>query len=198
MLITVNCQAQKVIHRSLDAEGIQKLEIHSDQVFLIKIETLDTDTIEIITEVEGENYENVVLSVQDSQGVLRVTTAYTPYFEAANDKLAAHKVISIEMTLQVPKNLEVFVSSFIASVEAVGTYESFYTGLNNGNCTLHEFLGNAQLNSRHGFIKVYAKSGVFGKAISQRGKVANNLPELGLYEVIAQSVNGDVILEPTQ
>ncbi|MDC8002543.1 hypothetical protein POV27_00640 [Aureisphaera galaxeae] len=191
-------KAQKVIQRSLDAEGIKKLEITSDQVFLIKLEAKDTETIEIKTLVEGENYENVVLSVEEKEGVLRVKTGYTPYFEGANDKLAAHKVISIEMTLIIPENLSVFVSSFIASVQATGFFENLYTGLNNGNCTLQDFLGNAQLNSRNGFIHVTAEAGVMGTAHSQRGKVNNSLPKTGWYEVTAQSVNGDVILKPSQ
>ncbi|GAB5398516.1 MAG: hypothetical protein Aureis2KO_01010 [Aureisphaera sp.] len=196
--IIFSCQSQKVIQRSLDAENIEKIEIASDQVFLIKLQTIATETIEILTEVEGENYENVLLSAHEKNGTLYIKTGYTPYFEAANDKLAAHKVISIEMTLLIPKNLSVYVSSFIASVEAQGEFKNLYTGLNNGNCTLTNFLGDAQLNSRHGFISVHADLGVKGKAFSQRGKVENTLPKEGWYEVSAQSVNGDVILKPTQ
>ncbi|MBX2828103.1 MAG: hypothetical protein KTR22_08065 [Flavobacteriaceae bacterium] len=197
-LCVLPCQAQKVIQRSLDAKGVEKLEIVSDQVFLIKVETGSTDTIEVHTEVEGENYENVVLSVNKVEGTLRITTGYTPYFEAANDKLAAHKVISIEMTVTLPKHRSVFISSFLASVEASGSFENLYTGLNNGNCTLTDFLGNAQLNSRHGFIKVFAQPGVSGKAQSVRGRVENLLPAEGWYEVVAQSVNGDVIMKSSQ
>ncbi len=192
------CWGQKIIQRSLDAAGIKRVEITSDQVFFIKIEASNTPTIQVHTEVEGENYENVVLSLSEKDGTLAVKTGYTPYFEANNDKLAAHKVISIEMTLSIPENLEVFISSFIASVEATGVFKNLYTGLNNGNCTLTNYLGDAQLNTRNGFIKVNAQAGVHGTAFSQRGRVEDQLPETGFYKVEAQSVNGDVILAPSQ
>ncbi len=185
---------QKTIEKGWEDIGIDKIEIISDQIFRIEAKSKDTRFINLRTEIEGENYENVVIDTAIKDKTLTITTGFTPYFNAANDKLAAHKVISIELYLEVPEGKELFVSSMLASFKAEGVFENIYTGLFRGNCELINYRGNAQLNTRHGNIEVYAQPSVKGLAKSQRGYIVLDLPITGNYLVEARSVNGDISL----
>ncbi len=186
--------AQKVLQKEWDASGISKLVIESDEVFNIKITSEKTNTIKIDTHVEGENYEDVVLGVIEKEKSLILNTGYSPYFEAKNDKLAAHKVIAIEMEVTLPETMMVSIRSGIASVEGYGSFKSFEAGLESGNCILYNFRGNALLQTKQGAITVYAKENVKGKAISKRGIIHNTLPMKGKYTINAESIDGTIRL----
>jgi len=190
--------AQKILEKSWDAADVQRLEIISDQVFKIKIVSAATETIRLITRIEGENFENVVVNVFEEQHTLLLTTGYTPYFEAANDKLAAHKVISIEMELLLPSHIAVFIQGAIVSVDTEGTFRKIHLELDTGNCLLTNFNGDAQLNTKNGNITVYGDSNVFAIGETKRGTLRNELSSPGKFSVKAQSVNGDIILLKSQ
>ncbi|NND61995.1 MAG: hypothetical protein HKN48_02250 [Flavobacteriaceae bacterium] len=198
MLAGLTTSAQKTIEKGWEAIGIDKIQIISDQVFNIEVIAKPSDYFYVRTEIDGENYENVVVDTSIKNKTLTIATGFTPYFDAANDKLAAHKVISIEMFIEIPENKEFLVSSLLASFKAQGNFKNVYTALFQGNCTLEDFEGNAQLNTRHGNINVSAVNNVKGDAISKRGKVKNTMDTIGIYLVKAQSVNGDISLSKSQ
>jgi hypothetical protein len=190
--------AQKILEKSWDAKEIEGLEIISDEVFKINLFSEETDQIQLITRIEGENYEQVVVQVSEAHQTIRLTTGYTPYFEATNDKLAAHKVISIEMDLYVPEHLEVFIQGAIVSVETLGVFKKLRLELDTGNCELHGFEGDALLNTKSGNITVYGKSDVFATGATKGGTLRNELSSPEKFRVRAQSVNGDITLLKSQ
>ena len=75
--------------------------LDSDTVFTVRLSSEKTDKIRINTHVEGEYHENVVVNTSEENKTLTVTTGYSPFFEKENDKLAAHKVIAIDMELEI-------------------------------------------------------------------------------------------------
>ncbi len=190
--------AQKILEKSWNANEIQGLEIISDEVFKINLFSEATGRIQLITRIEGENYEHVVVEISEVHQTLRLTTGYTPYFEATNDKLAAHKVTSIEMDIHIPKHLEVFIQGSIVSVETRGVFQKLRLELDTGNCELHGFEGDASLNTKSGNITVYAGSEVFATGETKRGTMRNELRSPGKFRVRAQSVNGDITLLKSQ
>ncbi|MEZ4859473.1 MAG: hypothetical protein R2781_11755 [Flavobacteriaceae bacterium] len=189
--------SQKVIEKSWDTSVFDKLEIVSDEVFKIKIETKPTSVIKLTTKIEGENFENVTLEASEKVKTLTLKPTYSPYFEAKNNKLAAHKLISIEMTLTLPESMEVFINATIASLEMHGKILNLDVNLRDGHCVLYNFIGNASLNTKQGDITVFAKENVSGIASSKNGMVLNQLLNEGLYLLKAQSVNGNISLLKT-
>lgn len=187
-------QAQKVLDKAWDAASIRKLEIISDEIYHITVLSKETDDIRIITVVEGEHYENVVLNTSFLKGTRTITIGYTPYFEPPNDKLAAHKVISIKMVIHVPSRMEVAVKGALASVETTGVLSQLSLALEEGSILLNAFEGDAELKTKSGNITVHAKQSVQGFGKSKRGTVQNTLNEKGKFVVWAKSVNGDISL----
>ena len=190
--------AQKILEKSWNVNEFQGLEIISEEIFKINLFSEVSDQIQLITRIEGENYEHVAVQVSEANQTLRLTTGYTPYFEATNDKLAAHKVISIEMDIHIPKHLEVFIQGAIVSVETRGVFQKLRLELDTGNCELYDFQGDALLNTKSGNITVYARSEVFAIGKSKRGTMRNELRSPGKFQVRAQSVNGDITLLQSQ
>jgi len=186
--------SQRTIEKAWEAHRFQKLEVVSNQVYHIKLVPQKANKIKLLTTIQGENAENIVVPISEANNTLTITTAYRPFYDPKNDKLAAHKVISIEMVVYLPEAMEVFIEANIASVECRGAINNLSVNLRDGNCFLYDFEGNAHINTREGTIAVWASSQVAGRAISRHGEIKNELPEKGKYSLYAESVNGMISL----
>ena len=182
------------MERSWDVSAFNEVSIVSDEVFFIKIIAGETSKIKLEAKASGEYCEYVVLDISEEKNKLQIATGYTPYFEAANDKLAAHKVMSIQLELLVPENMAIKVFSKLASFYGEGRFKNAEVILEDGQCVFALFKGNAKIKTRNGNVVVSAKGGVAGTAISNYGTVINNLPSTGKYKIKVQSVNGDITL----
>jgi len=194
----IPCLAQKIMHKEYDASQVETLIITSNEIFTIEIHTGTTAKIMVETNVEGENYEQVILNTTNDGKVMSLGTSYAPYFEAFNDKLAAHKLIAIDMKITIPENIAVQVNAKIASVDARGSYRNLEVSLENGNFRLTDFEGNATVYTKQGDIIVYASSDVSGDGISKYGRVKNLLGDSGKYHIKAESITGDISLFQTK
>lgn len=195
-LLSFNCFSQKIIEKDIDASSINNIVINSDLVNNISLLSNNTNVIKVITKIEGEHYENVVLGLIEKDQKLFVNPDYSPFFKANNDKLAAHKVQSIEIKLIIPERLDISIKSKIASVFSRGSFNSIFVTLDNGNCTLQEFVGDAILKTKNGFISVYTKERIYGEALSKRGIINNELSKNNnsKYRIIAETKEGSISL----
>lgn len=189
-----NSFAQKIIEREIDAAHLAVIEINSNDLFAIRISSEKTNKIKIKTRIEGENFENVVLSIVEKNETLTIIPEYSPYFNVKNDKLAAHKVIAIELDLFIPENFEIYIKSTLASIETLGSFKLISALLERGNCTFNTFKGNAIVKTNRGEIIIYANRETTGIAISKYGLVINELSNSGVYSIKAESIRGDISL----
>lgn len=191
-----NCYSQKIIERDFDATLINSIEINSDIINSVLIHSEKTNHIKIIARIEGEHYENVVLSMVEKDNILFLKPDYAPFFEAENDKLAAHKVQSIELEIIVSEDIEISITSIMASITTHGKFKALKALLGNGNCNLQEFAGDAYLKTKIGSIVVSTKENIFGKAISKKGIIVNQLSENknSKYTIIAETNMGEISL----
>lgn len=190
--------AQKILEKTWNAATITTLEITSDEIFRINVTTIPTETIVLKTRVEGEYAENVVLTAFEEEKRLSISTGFSPYYQPKNDKLAAHKVLSIEMDLLLPEGKSVWIKGAIVSVETFGAFENLTLLLRTGNCVLRNFSGNGTIGTWDGNIEVFAQKGVYGTGKTEHGNVVNELWETGIFKLQAQSVNGDITLLKSQ
>ena len=190
--------SQKLVEKQLDATRFEHIIISSEIINTLVIMSEATDQIRIVNKVAGENYENVILTTSEENKTLKIGTSYSPYFIAENDKLAAHKVMSIDIELTLPNFLFVEVHTPIASISVKGNYSNFHAYLENGDCQLNNFLGNAAIKTKQGNIEVHAKENVSGRAFSANGSVVNYLPGKAKYTIIAESRDGNISLLQTK
>jgi len=190
--------SQKIVEKRIEASKIEKVIINGNAIHKISIRTEKTEEIEVLCHIEGESYENIILTTFEADNILTVGTSTTPYFVVENDKLAAHKVMYIEVMIVLPEHLNVFINSEIAAVETEGNYKYLYLLLENGNCIISHFSGDANIQSKHGDIFVYAEKNVSGRAISKYGNVINTLHSGGKFNLMAESRDGNISLIETK
>lgn len=192
---SIYCTAQKTIQKEFSAAGVQKLSVKDDAIYKITIHSSEEKIIKVSLHVSGEHSESIVIEENISEKTLSLKTGFMPFFTLENDKLAAHKLMAIEMKLTVPSYMAVEIQSKLASVFAEGKYKNLLVSLENAPCHLHNFSGNAHLKTVSGDITVVAYSTVSGTAVSQHGIVKNELSSDGKFFVEAESINGSIILQ---
>ena len=188
--------SQKIIEKELDATLYNTIEISSDEIHHINLISTNLNTISINIRIEGKDHKNIVLSLLEKNKTLFIEPDTTPFFKSINDKLAAHKVQSIEIELKIPKRFDISIISKTASLTSSGSFKSIFTSLENGNCTLTNFEGNANLSSKSGFINVSSKANIKGDARSKSGFITNELLDnlRSNYKIIAETKDGDISL----
>lgn len=194
LLGSLTTVAQKVVQKQWDTTGIQRVQVLSDSIFKIEVKSVPGDQILVEAAIEGELYENLVLDGLNKEGILSLKVGLTPFFEAANDKLAAHKVVSVSLKIQMPEALTLVVSSRLADLLTEGPFRHVQAALYNGRLSMVNFKGTATLSTHHGPIDVEAFGPVYGIATSKNASVSNQLPKEGLLPIRAQSVNGAIRL----
>ena len=120
LFISSEIYPQKIVQKQWAASAVDTILIASDEIYRVRISSAPAEIITLAASVEGELYESVIVKEFISGGTLRIDTGFSPYFSPKNDKLAAHKVMSVEMSLIVPKHIAVVVHSKMASVVATG------------------------------------------------------------------------------
>ena len=192
------CWAQKIIQKEFSAESISSLVILDDNIFKIEIKSSKNSEIILNVHISGEHSESVVIEEKIAQEKLTIHTGFAPFFNLENDKLSAHKIMAIEVELIIPEHISVEIKSKLATVEAEGKLINLAIFLENGNCALRNFLGNAHLETVVGNITVHAQNNVSGTAFSKFGTVENTLPKKGRFFIEAESNYGNISLLQTE
>ncbi|MDW5289981.1 hypothetical protein [Formosa sp. PL04] len=183
--------AQKRVDKSIDAQDITTLQINGKNCFKIHVISTHTNQIVIQTRIDGEHSEEMIVITRKSNDSLYVSTQFQPLFEADNDKLSAHKLMSIELEIQIPKHFNLNIKSDISSVVTQGVFNTAFIELNQGNCRLESFVGSATINTIQGSIYVETNFANV-KASSRHGVVTIQRLISGENQLDLKSIHGDI------
>lgn len=197
LFFALQTQAQKTTNKTISSKGISEVIIDGSSVFKISIETIKANNISIQSYVEGENNEHVVLLTKIINNQLHISCPYQPLYVAANDKLSVHKLISIEIKLRIPEQLNISISSNIASVFMSGIYHKVTTELINGSFNAEKFNGNLLVNTIHGNIDL--KTNLANVEVSSKhGTVEQEKLTPGNSFIVLNSINGNITVTKTE
>ncbi|WP_031426692.1 hypothetical protein [Flavimarina sp. Hel_I_48] len=189
--------AQKKVEKLVDARGISGVVINDDSVFQIEVTTGNTDKITMASVINGENFETAYITSEVVDGMLQISSSRAPYFKDVDDKLAAHKVLSITLMLIMPENLELWIDSSLASVKATGEFSLVNLNLGRGDCSLRTFRGSGTVNTLSGAIHVETLDCKI-EAESRHGiKNVDNTPR-GTAHLQLRSLTGDITVTQNQ
>lgn len=194
--ITSVC-AQKSTEKIWNADVINTIVIDGENVFNITVSNSPSNTILLKVKIEGEHANQLVMVDSIVNKQLYISSSFQPLFVKDNDKLSAHKVMSVEYQLLVPKNIKLEIKSNIGSVDLVGTYPSVFIELNQGNCNLKQFLGNASINTVNGDINIetdHAKVEAFTKT----GQITLTQFKFLKFNLNCHTINGDIKITKTE
>lgn len=190
-LISLAGYSQKDTSLLYDAGEIKKLYIITEEVFKINIKTGETDKITLSTHSEGEYYNDISLEMAVEQDKMVLSSKFPSRLQGGYDKLSAQKVFSMEITLEIPEGLEVYVKSNMGSLTGSGSYKYLEAELRTGNCKLENFKGNALINTYSGRTEVETSNATV-IASSRSGKVSLPVYLSGPNKIEIRSISGDI------
>lgn len=165
--------AQKVVKKSIINPEITTINVDANNCFELAIETTDNDEMVLEATIGGEYEKDLVLTSKQEGRTLQVNSGFQPIFKKPNDKLSAHKVVSIALKIYMPKNRSVNVFGGSCNVTVTGNYRKLKITVNEGNCTLNDVSESVMVKTRSGNISLYTK-GAYVKAKSKYGNVQSD------------------------
>lgn len=185
--------AQKKLHKMILVDDINLIQINTANCFKVELNTRQAKEINVEAEIEGEYIKDLDLEVKTIGSTILIEAGFVPSFENPNDKLSAHKVVSILLRLTIPtfKNVELYGTN--SRVMVNGEFKKLKISLSDGICELNDIQGEAFVNTQSGTIKVLANAAVI-KANSRYGNVEFNPISPGISNYELQTVTGNIEL----
>ncbi|WAC00838.1 hypothetical protein N7U66_11255 [Lacinutrix neustonica] len=196
--LSLPCQAQKVIEQSIENTAIKTVVIIDDAIFKIKIATTPRNKgIQLESKIDGEYAKDIILLTEMKNDTLFISSMFQPFFESKNDKLSAHKIVSVELVLVLPENLSVYAKSAIASAKIKGRYKRLTLEFAQGNTTIKNFIGEAIVNSVNGDIAIESNYALV-KTSSKTGVVKEEPLNSGIHHITLNTINGNISVTKTK
>lgn len=191
--------AQKKLMQSYANPDITGIYINSNEIFEIRLTASPVSEITVTTLIEGETFESSLLQIVVNDGILKITTGRTPDFIPYNDKLSAHKVLSIVLEITLPEGLDIDVYSTLAGVDGTGRFGQVQMNLGRGGCRLEgfRFRESAQINTLTGSITI-ATPTTSVTAQSRNGTVVIPKSFPAGEGLMLQSVDGDITVRKSE
>lgn len=189
--------AQKVVKKSIGDNDIELINIDVAHCYRLDLKTVKGNEVSIEATIDGEYKRELLLSLEQEGRTYYVSSGFQPVFENPNDKLSAHKVVSIALKILVPEYLEVYVYGRSCNVTASGNYRDLTISLNDGDCILRDVGEETIVATQSGNISVYAKAAAIS-ANTKYGEVSGDtIPEADNHYRLS-SVTGNIHLKKTE
>ncbi len=186
--------SQKTSRKEIRNEDITSVQILTDKCYQLQISTHRSKEVVVVASIEGEYQDNLIITFQEEVNTLIVAASFQPIFNVPNDKLSAHKVISIGLEVILPENIDIVVSGTNTSVMANGMFQKLSISLADGSCVLSNAYGVIAVKTHSGTVR-YLSDKTDVNASSKYGVVYRNEENNVLSKIILTSIKGDVFVK---
>lgn len=186
--------AQKVVKKTIVDSAISSFQIDAAYCFEMNIESVKSNVIVVEAIIDGEYKKDLVLNVNEEGATVSISAGFQPNFVNPNDKLSAHKVVSIALNIKLPEHKYVTVFGTSCNVAIEGTYKKIKVTLNDGTCSLVNVCENVDVATQSGTIYVKTKSGKVIRS-SKYGRIVEDKISDGDTEYLLSTVTGDIFIE---
>jgi len=193
----VNIHAQKLVRKAFIDPRTETIQIDAQYCYRIDLKTASSNEVEISASMEGEYAKDLLISIEQSGTTAMISADFQPLFINPNDKLSAHKVVSIALEIRVPEYKYVDVFGTNTNLYATGKYEDLNITLSDGRCTLENVSESVEVTTQKGDIRVMAPSGNI-VAESTYGNVEKGIIPFGYNQFILKTIEGDIFLTKTK
>ncbi|MEO9894299.1 DUF4097 family beta strand repeat-containing protein [Aurantibacter sp.] len=192
IVLAVNLlSAQKIVRKTIINNEIDAIEIDAENCFRINLKTSDSDEMLVQATIDGEYKQDLILNLKEEHSNIIVSTGFSPNFRNPNDKLSAHKVISISLDISVPENHNLQLNGTSCNIFATGVFKLLKVTLNDGVCNLKEVSHNALVLTQSGDINISAFQAEIN-ANSKYGIVEKNVIPVGTNYFDLKTITGDI------
>ena len=188
---------QKVISKSYPASLDTLVQIDTEKCYQAEISAYEGETVIVEAWMEGEYAEALTINITEEGNTLWIAADPNPEYKFPNDKLSAHKVVSISLKVRIPAYRDVQVFGTSCNVMLSGAFNAVDVVLNDGNCTLNQVAQNVKVNTQSGHIRLNSLKGVI-KAVSHYGEVLQDDIPQGEKHFDLETVSGDITLQRTK
>ena len=138
-----------------------------------------------------------MIGVEEDGSNVLISAGFQPNFVNPNDKLSAHKVVSIAMDISLPEYTQVTLFGTNANIIVTGLYKHLNVSLADGNCRLANVSETIEVKTQKGNIFLTAREGKID-AKSNYGDVINEAIPSGDSYYRLHSVEGDIQVKRTE
>lgn len=190
-------QGQKLVKKAFVGPRTEFVQIDAQNCYTIKLSTTTANEISVAASIEGEYAKDLLVSIEEEGSTLRISADFQPNFTNPNDKLSAHKVISVALQITVPyyKNVSVFGTK--SEVQVEGNYKNLNIKLSEGRCVLENVSEKVEVATQSGDIWLTTSDGHI-LAESSYGNVEHNPIPKGNNQYVLKSIEGNIHLRKTK
>ncbi len=189
--------AQKLIKKSVLDDNVQQIQIDANNCFEVDLSTHKSNNIVIEAQIDGEYSQDLDLKVLENGNTVMVSAGFQANFKHPNDKLSAHKVISIALTIVLPEWKHVLVYGSNTRVIGKGVYENLDISLADGSCNLVDVSQNVSVRTQSGDISVSSTAATVTMN-NKYGEVSSNPIPNGRNQFNLNTVTGNIYLNKTE
>ena len=182
---------QKRVTKTLVNPEITAINIDGNLAYRVVLETADTREVSVEARMDGEYQRELLVNFREEGNTLYLETRFSPEFRFPNDKLGAHKVVSVSLKVTLPQDRQILFTAGSCEVSASGRYRDLKIVFNDGLCDLSHSAENTEVRTGKAPIVARLHSGVV-EAESRYGEVhLDPIPEGG-HHLILYSTEGDI------
>lgn len=193
----VQVHGQKLVRKAFVGPHTETIQIDAQYCYRIDLKTAPTDEVQVSASMEGEYAKDLLISIEQSGTTAMISADFQPLFIDPNDKLSAHKVVSIALEIILPeyKNVDVFGTN--TNLYATGKYQDLNVTLSDGRCVLENVSESVEVTTQKGDILLSVPSGEIN-AESIYGKVKREVIPRGYNQFVLKTIEGDIFLTKTK
>ncbi len=178
-------------------DAVTAININLDNCYRLTLETSQSHEMSVEAIIDGEYKKDLLLSVKEEGSSIMISSGFQPNFKNPNDKLSAHKVVSISLKIVLPQHKYVTVFGTSCNVFASGDYQELNVSLNDGNCDLVNTSENVKVHTQSGHILVEALKADIN-AVSKYGNINKEDIPKGDTKYTLTSVTGNIRIRKTE
>ncbi len=193
----VHVHGQKLVRKAFIGPRTETIQIDSRYCYRIDLQTTTSNEVEVSASMEGEYAKDLLISIKENGTTVMIGADFQPLFVDPNDKLSAHKVVSIALQVRVPEYKNVAVYGTNTNVYSSGKYENLDITLSDGRCTLQDVSESVTVTTQKGNILLATPKGEI-VAESTYGKVNGESIPFGHNLFVLKTIEGDIFLTKTK
>lgn len=190
-------QGQRTVKKSIVDHNISLIQIDTENCFKVDIETSTGKELIVEASFDGEYNKDLLLTIKEEGNTLKIQAGFQPNFVDPNDKLSAHKVVSIALKIKLPSEQAVQVFGTNSNIDISGSYKNLTVTLADGHCFLNQVSRYADIKTQSGDIRASIVAAMI-KAQSKYGMVKSDKIPFGDAELILTTTTGNIYITKTE
>ena len=188
---------QKVVSKSVEFPAGSVARIDARQCYVLQLDTRAGGEMVVEARMEGEYGGYNAIQLTREGNTLHLAAGFEPLFRKPNDKLGAHKVVSISLKILVPENRTVEILADDAQLEVHGLYEHLQILQASGYCGVYDAGRYVEIRTQTADILVASHAADI-VANSRYGRVAPNGIPPGEAHFELYTISGNINLIRTE